>query len=173
MPRRWVFAAWLALLAPPLGASAETITAANWRKHPVIVEIRAIYQGTRQAEVAGRLRKEQRALGDCQHTQRALYLNAGGSIRSYHVGGGSEDSAVQIAYYYDRDRALRFAFMQAGAANGTSIEYRVYLSKAGERLWQEQRYLKGPGWTFLDRQSDDWLIKDPKRDFESESECPR
>jgi hypothetical protein len=172
MPRRWVFAAWLALLAPHLGASAEPITAANWRKHPAIVEIRAIYQETRQAEVAGRLRKEQRTLGDCQHTERALYLNAGGSIRSYHVGGGSEDSAVQIAYYYDRDGALRFAFMQAGAANGTSIEYRVYLSKAGERLWQEQRDLKGPGWTFLDRQSDDWLIKDPKRDFESESECP-
>jgi hypothetical protein len=111
-------------------------------------------------------------LGDCQHTKRVLYLNAGGSIRSYHVGGSSDDSWVQIAYYYDRDGALRFAFVQAGAANGTSIEYRVYLSKAGEPLWQEQRDLKGPGWTFLDHQSDDWLIKDPKRDFESESECP-
>jgi hypothetical protein len=145
MPRRWVFAAWLALLAPPLGASAEPITAANWRKHPAIVEIRAIYQETRQAEVAGRLREEQRTLGDCQHTKRVLYLNAGGSIRSYHVGGGSEDSAVQIAYYYDRDGALRFAFMQAGAANGTSIEYRVYLSKAWRAAVAGAKGPEGPG----------------------------
>ena len=172
MPRRWVFAAWLALLAPPLGASAEPITAANWRKHPAIVEIRAIYQETRQAEVAGRLRKEQRT-SDCEDIQRVLYLNAGGSIRSYHYRGSSSDSWVKIAYYYDRDGALRFAFVQAGAFNGTSIEFRVYFSKAGERLWQERRDLKGPGWTFRDHRSDDWLVKDPKRDFESESgECP-
>lgn len=164
----------LAAMAVATAFGAEPITAANWRRHPAIVEIRAIYQEIRQAETAGRLRKQERSFEYChayQDGERTLYVDAGGAVRSYHVGGGSDDSAIQTAFYYDRDGALRFVFATAGAVNGTVLEYRIYLSKAGERLWQERRDLKGPGYTFPNELPDDWLVRDPKQAFDAAHPC--
>jgi hypothetical protein len=48
---------------------------------------------------------------------------------------------------HDRPGALRFALAQAGAINGTADEHRIYLTKSGERLWQDLRR-KGPGYGF-------------------------
>jgi hypothetical protein len=171
---RRMIAAWLVTLATTLASSAEPITAANWQRHPAILEIRAIYQEARQAETAGRLRKQRRQFEYCQpydDADRTLHLGKDGKVRSYHVGKGSEDSAAQAAYYYDRDGALRFVFVKAGAVNGTHIEYRVYLSKAAERLWEERRDLKGPGYTFPAQLPDDWLVRDPTRALQAESPC--
>jgi hypothetical protein len=163
------------LVAPQASRAAEAITAANWRTHHAIVEIRAIYRETRQAEVAGRLRKEQSTLGHCrpfyEDVERTLHLDQSGAVRSFHLGGGSDDSAVQAAYYYDREGRLRFVFAEAGAVNGTSIEYRIYLSRTGERLWEEQRRLKGPGYTLPSRLPDEWLVRDPLQAFHTENAC--
>ena len=169
-----VLAAWLATTAVPLAAGAEPITAANWQRHPAIVAIRAIYLEAKQAEAAGRLRKEQQSFGYCrpyEDTERTLYLGANGAVRSYHRGAGSDDSAVQAAYYYDRDGTLRFVLVKAGAVNGTAYEYRVYLSKAGARLWEERRHLKGPGYTFPSQWPNEWLVWDPKEAFRAEHRC--
>jgi hypothetical protein len=160
--------------AAPLVASAEPITASNWRRHPAIVEIRAIYQEARQAGAAGRLRKQEQSFGYCrpyEDTERTLYRDASGAVRSYHRGAGSDDSAVQVAYYYDRGGALRFVLVKAGAVNGTGYEYRVYLSKAGERLWEERRLLRGPGYTFPSPWPDDWLVRDPLQAYHAEQPC--
>jgi hypothetical protein len=154
MRRRRPCAVCLALLAAPLAAGAEPITAGNWQRHPAVVEVRKVYQETRQAETEGKLRREQRRFEYCrayEDGERTLYLDAGGGIRSYHVDGGSDDSAAQRAYYYDGGGALRFVLVKAGAVNGTSLEYRVYLSKAGERLWEERRELAGPGYALRQR----------------------
>jgi hypothetical protein len=164
----------LALLAAPLTASAEPITAASWRRHPPITEIRAVYQDIRRAEASGRLRKEQLDLGYCrpyEDTERTLYRDAKGAVRSYHTGAGSDDSAVQAAYYYDRDGALRCVLVKAGAVNGTAYEYRIYLSKSGARLWEERRLLQGPGYTFPSQWPDDWLVKDPMQAFHAQHPC--
>jgi hypothetical protein len=174
--KHW-FAAWLTILAAPAALNAEPITAANWQRHPVIVEIRAIYREIKDAEAAGRLRKVERKWPEtCEarpydDTERVFYLDPRGTVRSYHVGGGSEDSAAQTAYYYDRAGALRFVFVKAGAVNGTAYEYRIYLSKTGARLWEERKLLKGPGYTFPSRLPDDWLFKDPKQAFHA-NPCP-
>lgn len=155
-------------------AGAEPITAANWQRHPAIVEIRAIYQEIKQAEKAGRLRKEERTFEYCRPyagSERTLYLAAAGRVRSYHVGMGSDDSAIQVAYYYDLEGALRFIFAKAGAVNGTHYEYRVYLSKSGERLWEERRHLKGPGYTFPAQWPDEELVKDPRKAYEAAHPC--
>jgi hypothetical protein len=164
----------LATTAAPLAAGSEPVTASNWRRHPAIAEIRAIYQETRQAGAAGRLQKEQRTIGYClpyEDAERTLYLGANGAVRSYHRGAGSEDSAVQAAYYYDRDGALRFVLVKAGAVNGTAYEYRIYLSKAGKRLWEERRHLKGPGYTFPGQWPEDWLVWDPMQAFHAKAPC--
>jgi hypothetical protein len=174
----WTFLALIVALAGMAAttavAGAEPITAANWQRHPAIVEIRAIYQEISQAEKAGHLRKEERTYSYCrayEDSERVLYLDARGAVRSYHVDRGSDDSAVRTAYYYDRDGALRFVFARAGAVNGTHYEYLIYLSKSGERLWQEWRHLEGPGYTFPAELPDDWLVKDPKQAFEAAHPC--
>jgi hypothetical protein len=160
--------------AAPLWASAEPITASNWQRHPAIVEVRAIYQETRQAGAAGRPRKEEQSFGYCrpyEDTERALYRDVSGAVRSYHRGAGSDDSAVRVAYYYDRGGALRFVLVKAGAVNGTAYEYRVYLSKAGARLCEERRLLRGPAYTFPSPWPDDWLVRDPMQAYHAEQPC--
>jgi hypothetical protein len=160
----------LAKAAAITSAGAEPITEANWLHHPAIVEIRTIYQEIKDAEKAGRLRKEERTFGYCrpyEDTDRALSLDADGAVRSYYRAAGSEDSAIKAYYYYDRDGALRFVLAEAGAVNDTRYEYRIYLSKTGERLWQAQRLLKGPGYTFPSELPDEWLVRHPKQAFEA------
>ena len=92
-------------------------------------------------------------------------------MRSYHVVRGSDNSAVQVAYYYDAAGALRFVLATAGAVNGTAIEYRIYLSQAGKRLWQARRKLKGPGYTFPAELPDDWLVEKPMQAFHAKDPC--
>jgi hypothetical protein len=174
---KWRWAALLTMLLPcPLGA--QPITASNWQQHKAIVEIRAIYQEIRQAEAAGRLHKLQRQWpDDCEalpyeDTQRVLYLDANGVIRSYHFGGGSEDSAVSRALYYDRNGRLRFVLIKAGAVNGTRLEHRIYLSKDGKRLWEKQTLLEGPGYTFPKHTwPEEDLVRNPKLAFDQKTPC--
>jgi hypothetical protein len=164
----------LAVLAAPAASGAEPITTANWPRHPEIVGIRAIYREVRQALLAGRLRTEERTFGYCrayEDTERTLYRDGNGIARGYRAGRGSDDSAAQAAYYYDRAGTLRFVLVQAGAVNGTAIEYRIYLSKVGERLWEERRNLKGPGYSFPAELPDDWLIRDPVQAFDAAHPC--
>src|SRR5262245_34795364 len=175
---KWRWAVALCMLATSCPLSAQTITASNWQEHPAIVEIRAIYQEIRQAEAAGGLRKLQKQWTDnCEalpyeDTERVLYLDAKGAVRSYHFSGGSEDSAASRALYYDRDGRLRFVLIKAGAANGTSIEHRIYVSKDGKRLWEKHTFLQGPGYTFPSRE---WFEEDltwnPKLAFDEMRRC--
>jgi hypothetical protein len=164
----------LTALTAPTASSTEPITAANWRRHPAIVEVRAIYREVQQAKAAGALRKEVRTFGYCRAYEdgdRSLYLDAAGAARSYHLVRGSDDSAVETTSYYDRDKTLRFVFATAAAVNGTAYQYRIYLSKSGERVWQERRLLKGPGYSFPAQLSDDWLVRDPKQAFSAAHPC--
>jgi hypothetical protein len=55
--------------------------------------------------------------------------------------------------------------------NGTAIEYRVYLSKDGHRLWEERRHLKGPGYAFPAELPDDWLVRHPAQAFHAGHPC--
>jgi len=161
-------------LAPPLASGAEPVAAGSWERHPAIREIRAIYRETQRAKATGRLRKEQRTFAYCrayEDGERTLYLSRTGVVRSYRVGRGSDDSAVQVAYYYNAAGALRFVLATAGAVNGTVIEYRIYLSQAGKRLWQERRDLKGPGYTFPAELPDDWLVDKPMQAFHAKDPC--
>jgi hypothetical protein len=162
------FSAWLIMLGTPAAQGAEPVSASNWQRHPDIAEIRAIYQETKRAETAGRLRKLRRTFGDCGlHEERILYLDARGAVRSYYFAGASDDSGSQHAYYYDGAARLRFVFMKAEAPwVGTKLERRIYLSKDGKRLWDEEKR-KGPGYTFPESE----LVNNPAQDFHGESSC--
>jgi len=162
-------AAWLIMLGTPAAQGAEPVSASNWRRHPDIADIRAIYREIKRAEAAGRLRALRRAFGeDCGlHEERILYLDAYGAVRSYYWAGESSDSGSEYAYYFDVDGRLRFVFMKAEAPwVGTKLERRIYLSKDGKRLWDEKK-LKGPGYTFPEAV----LVNNPEQEFQEECSC--
>jgi hypothetical protein len=167
MRAKEMLAAGLFLSAAPSAWSVEPVTAQNWRRHPAVLEVKAIYHEVRQAVAAGRLRQLRWVFGGCQlHEERVLNRERGYAIRSYHWIGSSEDSWSQFAYYYDRGGRLRFVLMKAGAANGTRLERRIYLSKGGKQLWEAETRT-GPGWTFPET----GLVHDPEQDFRRDSPC--
>jgi YD repeat-containing protein len=157
--------AWLIVLGTPAAQGAEPVSASNWRRHPDIAEIRAIYREIKRAETAGRLRNLRRDCGS--HDKRTLYLDARGAVRSYYFAGASDDSGSQHAYYYDGSGRLRFVFMKAEAPwVGSKFERRIYLSKDGKRLWDEKKH-KGLGYTFPKT----GLVNNPEQDFHEECSC--
>ena len=167
-------------LVAPVSGLTQPITETNWQNHAAIVQIRAIYQSIQKDEAAGRLRKIRKQWpGDCEKQpyeddERILYVDAKGAVRSYHFSGGSEDSSMTRALYYDQEGKLRFALIKAGAVNGTSLEHRVYLGADGARLWERQTLLKGPGYTFPQREWPDAdLVRRPKSAFDDNAPCQK
>jgi hypothetical protein len=153
----------------------EPITAKNWVNHPDIVEVRSIYQKVLEAKEAGSLKKKERKFKYCKPYEdiaRILYMDRNGKPRLYYYEGGSDDSAVQRELYYDENGKLRFAFITAGAANGTRLEHRVYFSKDGKKIWEIQKFLEGPGYTFPTVWPDEELIQDPVKAYKEKNLCP-
>lgn len=72
---------------------------------------------------------------------------------------------------YDENGRLRFALITAGAVNNTRIEHRVYFSKSGEKIWEIQKLLEGPGYTFPKEWPVDELIQNPIGAFNDKSPC--
>lgn len=160
----------LVAVSPAFGA--EPITAKNWANHPDIIEIRSIYQKAKGEKDAGKLRKQQREFIYCEpyeDTLRVLYSDAKGKPRIYPFEGGSGDLAVQRELYYDEKGNLRFAFITAGAFNGTRIEHRIYLSAAGKRIWETQKLLEGPGYTFPGEWPEEELVRNPRQAFNAKN----
>lgn len=156
--------------------AVEPVTEKNWLKHPDIAEVRSIYQKIMEAKAAGKLTKKERSFdtSTCEpyeDDRRILYLEQGKKPRIYHFEGGSEDSVVTREMFYDGSGVLRFAFIVAGAYNGTRLEHRVYFSRAGKKIWESQKLLEGPGYTFPDEWPDAELIRDPLQAFNDKSPC--
>ena len=162
------------LLLASMAAAEPAITPSNWLQHPQIKEVRALYQSVEHMKETGRLMRRDRKWQPCPQgdARRSLYIDPDERPRLYYYEGGSDDSAVQRALYYDERGTLRFAFIQAGAINGTAIEHRVYFSNTGTRLWEIQKRLKGPGYTFPNEWPDTDLTRAPLQAFNDTNPCP-
>ena len=155
--------------------AGEVITEKNWVSHPEIVEVRSLYQAIKASKDAGTLKKRERKFNYCEpyeDTDRTLYTDQNGKPRIYYYLSGSNDSVVQRELYYDESGKLRFAFIIAGAHNGTKLEHRVFFSKVGKKVWEIQKRLEGPGYTFPTEWPDAELIQNPVQAFNDNSPCP-
>jgi hypothetical protein len=174
----WVLS--LVLLANHSAFADEPITEKNWASHPQIVEVRMLYQKIMAEKAAGKLRRKAREF-DCSLAPdfanrepdyegyiRILYTDRSGKPRIYYHEGGSEDSMVRIELYYDDNGKLRFALTKGGAVNNTKMERRTYFSRSGEKIWDDDKILEGPGYSFVE-----WgLVDDPVREFNGKGSCP-
>jgi hypothetical protein len=108
-----------------------------------------------------------------EDTARTIAADSKGMVRFYRNEGGSEDSALTWEHYYDEGGRLRFVFITGGAVNGSKLEHRIYFDETGKRIWEDQVYKKGPGYTFPEVWPDEQLqITDAATKFTSKSQCP-
>lgn len=164
---------WALAIGPTF--AGQPITDENWLAHPDILEVRTLYQKVQATRESGKLRKKERKFEYCepyQDTERLLYTGADGKPRIYYYTGGSDDSAVEAEIYYDDSGTRRFAFIKAGAFNGTRLEHRVYFGKTGTKIWETQKRLEGSGYTFPSEWPDEELAPDAMQALNATNLCP-
>ncbi len=156
-------------------AQTQGITSKNWMDHPAVKEIRGIYAEVTQLVDSKKLSRKEKRFEDCEPYQdsiRVMHADGRAVVRNYYVDGGSDDSMVRRDFYYDKNGKLRFAFIRGGAANGTTIEHRIYFDPAGKRIWEIQKLVEGPGYTFPhDVWPDDDIVYDPVKAFNASNIC--
>ncbi len=137
----------------------EPITRSNWEKHPRIVEIRRIVVEI-DARIANRSltkkQAEQEYSEPYKDVLRQAFVDQRGIIRKFIRSAGSDDSAITYNHYYDDAGHLRFAYFLGGAANGTRIQHRIYFDSHGNKIWEVQKLVEGPGYTF----PTEWPVED-------------
>jgi hypothetical protein len=164
------------LPAPPLSMASQEITKANWQQHPKIKEVRAVVERVEADLKKGVYKVSKRMFDYCEpyaDSLRAMAVDSEGRVGRYEKEGGSEDSSLKWKHYYDEGGHLRFVFITGGAVNGSELEHRIYFDEAGKRLWEDQKYTKGPGYTFPTVWPDEELQRaDPAKAFAAASPCP-
>jgi hypothetical protein len=172
-------ASFYAPVASRVSSMQETggeVTKANWQQHPKIKAIRSLVQSVKAGMTRKTLTTRKRTFEYCEpyaDTVRLLATDSKGRARFYQTEGGSEDSSLKFEHYYDERGRLRFVLITGGAVNGSELEHRIYFDETGKRIWEEQAYKKGPGYTWPEVWPDDQLrISDAGEKFSSMSPCP-
>jgi|GEM_PF-899655 len=158
-----------------LAQEPGAITSANWQQHPKIKAVRIVVESVNAAKTKGALKNSVRKFEYCEpyeDTLRRMAVDSKGIVRWYQKQAGSEDSSLTWEHYYDEAGRVRFVFISGGAVNGAKLEHRIYFDEGGTRIWEEHKYVKGPGYTFPEVWPDEQLQKsDPAKAFAATSPC--
>ncbi len=156
--------------------AGEKVTKSNWQRHPKIRSARAVFQAVKSGLSTKAFTVRTRRFEYCEPYEdgsRMIATDARGRVRYYEKQAGSEDSALKWEHYYDEAGRLRFVFITGGAANGSELEHRIYFDEDGKRIWEEQKYTKGPGYTFPTTWPGEQLhFNDAATAFSAKSHCP-
>jgi hypothetical protein len=166
-----------AFVAPgALSQDADAITSANWQQHPKIKAVRSIVESINTGLKRAALKISIRRFEYCEpyiDTLRKLAVDSKGVPRLYEKQAGSDDSSLTWQHYYDDAGRLRFVFITGGAVNGSQLEHRIYFDDGGKRIWEDHKYVKGPGYTFPEVWPDEQLQgSDARAAFSAKSTCP-
>ncbi len=142
------------------------ITESNWQNHPRIVEIRKIVVEIDTLISEGSLAKKQAGQEYSEpyvDVLRQAFVDAKQIIRKFVRSAGSDDSAITGNYYYDGSGHLRFAYYLGAAVNGTRIQHRIYFDTHGNKIWEIQKLVEGPGYTFPTEWPAEDIVFDPSK----------
>ncbi|MCC7383349.1 MAG: hypothetical protein IT384_16045 [Deltaproteobacteria bacterium] len=159
------------LISLPQDAEGK-VTAKNWKQHPAIEDVRAVYQGVTAARAARALEERvRRAPDECWDWYLLrLATDTSSTARYFFRAGGGQDSTHRHAFFYDTKGTVRFALLRGAATNGSSIETRIWFDGEGKELYRTNQR-RGPGWTWISGDPA-MIIRDPKALFrEGRSEC--
>jgi len=162
---------------------SDPITAKNWQQHPKIQAVRGIVAsvdaGLKKRAFKVSVRKFEYCGESYEDTLRKMAVDSKGIVRRYENQAGSEDSGLTWQHYYDEAGRLRFVFITGGAANGAQLEHRIYFDETGKRIWEEHKYVKGPGYywpeVWPEEKNDEARPiqkKEPAKAFAATSPCP-
>jgi hypothetical protein len=163
----------LALMAPALVLSARSVVEDKSCRRE-IRQIDRVYDAIRAQIRAKRLIESKSKFEYCEpyaDVLRVMHTDDRGVVRHYSVEGGSEDSSVRRDFYYDDQGRLRFALIEARAANDTLMRYRIYCDRSGRRIHESQEHVRGPGYPFPSALSEQDLIRTPLQAFHSANPC--
>ncbi|MBD0326633.1 MAG: hypothetical protein ICV68_09385, partial [Pyrinomonadaceae bacterium] len=127
--------------ASPSSSQEQEVTKANWQQHPKIKAVRSVVQTVKTGLSRKSFKVRTREFEYCEPYEdglRTLAIDANGRVRYYEKQAGSDDSALKWEHYYDESGRLRFVFITGGAANGSTLEHRIYFDEMGKRIWEEQ-----------------------------------
>ena len=144
------------------------INESNWQNHPQIKAVREIFnqvEGEIKYKNVIELRKVFEYSEPYLPTLKVIYVDKFNTVSKYIEENGSGDSALKFNYYYDQIQILRFVFITGGAVNGSQLEHRIYFDSSGKRIWEIQRYVKGPGYSFPKVWPKNQLVFDPWKEF--------
>lgn len=157
-------------------ATGDEVTKENWQQHPKIKSVRAVVETVKVGMNRKSFRTGTRKFEYCEPYEdslRTLAIDGRGRVRYYEKQGGSDDSSLKLEHYYDESGRLRFVFITGGAANGSELEHRIYFDELGKRIYEEQKYTKGEGYTFPTVWPAEQLnIKDVSAAYAAKSPCP-
>ncbi len=148
-----------------LAQDVSEINLENWFNHPEIVAARKVYAYVQTKIRSGAMLelKQAQDCGGVSPVNKTMLIETG-IPRYYFYDSGSADSFVEYNFYYDTNRHLRFAFIKAGATNGTVLEHRIYF-KDDAKIWEIQKLVEGPGYTFPEIWPEEFLAYDPAEAF--------
>lgn len=132
----------LSLALTPL-AFSQAITEKNWINHPEIRAIREIYNTVNSLKLT---KQTKNCEDEFSAVTATIYRDAHGSVRKYHVSGGTGDMAVNTEHYYSANGINRFTFITLKTANGTHAETRLYFDENNYLIYRDYRLLEGPGY---------------------------
>ena len=156
--------------------AGDEVTKSNWQRHPKIKASRTVFQAVKTGLSTKAFTIKTRKFEYCEpyeDNSRTIATDARGRVRYYEKQAGSEDSALKWEHYYDEAGRLRFVFITGGAANGSELEHRIYFDEDRKRIWEEQKYTKGTGYTFPAIWPDEQLhFSNAATAFSAASPCP-
>lgn len=157
-------------------AFAQKITAANWQRHPKILEITKIHlEFGLNAGMINKFKKETTSFKYCQDyedVERTIVRDKK-LVRRYSSADRSKKSKVQRHFTYDEKGVLRFAFIKGDAVNKTKIEHRVFFDETGKRIWEMQKLVSGPGYSFPKVWPEEGMVHDPEQAYNAKNPCPK
>jgi len=117
--------------------------------------------------------REFESCGESYFTRKRIARTAKGVAAWYQDYSEYEDSSYNFDYYYDEQGRLRFVFANARAGNGTRDQHRIYFDETGNRIWEANELVKGPGCPgcFQDPYPASELALDPSQAFASLKGC--
>jgi len=160
-------------------AQEEEITSTNWQQHPRIKAVRATVQSIDTGIKNGSFNSSERRFKDCSEIFRKKAVDARGVARRYERKSEDESGIDTEEYYYDEAGRVRFVFIfgwvYTEAVPRSELEHRIYFDETGKRIWEQNKYLKGPGdptrSVFEVWSDEDLVLRDPAKAFSASSPC--
>jgi hypothetical protein len=154
---------------------APILAEETWASDPQIQDIIKIFTEVQYKKEKNKLRSQRKEFDTCdprEDTERELIVDNKKIPRYYFYAKESNAASIKWEFYYDTAGKLRFSYIEAEAMNGTYIQHRIFFNSEGQRLWENQDLVDGPGYDFpREHWPDATIVMTPLQHFLAKNSC--